>query len=126
MKSYVNLAKNFQLTTSSLILTAYAEALRKISKNQSFCIDVTMVDRPPFHPSIDRVIGDFTTANILEVEDLDYTNYFEKAKKIQYRLWEDLSHNSFSSKEVLREMRKTKVKRKITSSGSIYKYTWGS
>lgn len=91
-----DLAKNFQLTTSSLILTAYAEALRKISKNQSFCIDVTMVDRPPFHPSIDRVIGDFTTANILEVEDLDYTNYFEKAKKIQYRLWEDLSHNSFS------------------------------
>lgn len=90
-----DLAKNFQLTTSSLILTAYAEALRKISKNQSFCIDVTMVDRPPFHPSIDRVIGDFTTANILEVEDLDYTNYFEKAKKIQYRLWEDLSHNSF-------------------------------
>lgn len=99
-----DLAKNFQLTPSSLILTAYAEALRKISKNQSFCIDVTMVDRPPFHPSIDRVIGDFTTANILEVEDLDYTNYFEKAKKIQHRLWEDLSHNSFSSKEVLREM----------------------
>ena len=31
-----DLAKNFQLTTSSLILTAYAEALRKISKNQSF------------------------------------------------------------------------------------------
>mgnify|MGYP002244614028 FL=1 len=76
-----DLAKNFQLTTSSLILTAYAEALRKISKNQSFCIDVTMVDRPPFHPSIDRVIGDFTTANILEVEDLDYTNYFRKSQK---------------------------------------------
>lgn len=119
-----DLAKNFQLTTSSLILTAYAEALRKISKNQSFCIDVTMVDRPPFHPSIDRVIGDFTTANILEVEDLDYTNYFEKAKKIQYRLWEDLSHNSFSSKEVLREMGK-RIKKEITVP-AVYTSTLGA
>ena len=94
-----DLAKNFQLTPSSLILTAYAEALRKISKNQSFCIDVTMVDRPPFHPSIDRVIGDFTTANILEVEDLDYTNYFEKAKKIQHRfLWTFINHQKGSIK----------------------------
>lgn len=119
-----DLAKNFQLTPSSLILTAYAEALRKISKNQSFCIDVTMVDRPPFHPSIDRVIGDFTTANILEVEDLDYTNYFEKAKKIQHRLWEDLSHNSFSSKEVLREMGK-RIKKEITVP-AVYTSTLGA
>lgn len=99
-------AKEEKLTPTSILLTAYAETLRTMSKNKSFCIDVTMSDRPDIHPDIKRVIGDFTIANILEIEDKKYNTYLDEAKDILGRLWEDLGHNSFSSTEVLREMGK--------------------
>ena len=99
-------AKEEKLTPTSLLLTAYAETLRAMSKNRSFCIDVTMSDRPNLHPDIKKVIGDFTIASILAIEDKQYPTYLDEAKDILGRLWEDLGHNSFSSTEVLREMSK--------------------
>lgn len=103
-KKLCEIANYSQVTLSSLILTAYAETLKQISKNKTFCIDVTMVDRPPIHPHINKIVGDFTVANILEIETGEGETYLDKVKIIQKRLWDDLSHNSFSSREVLREM----------------------
>lgn len=101
-----NIARKEQLTPSSIILAAYAETLKKFSKNKAFCIDVTMSDRPMIHPDIKKVIGDFTIADILEIKDIEYETYLDEIKSIQARLWEDLGHNSYSSTEVLRELGK--------------------
>lgn len=105
-KRLCEIANHYQVTPSSIILVAYSEALKQISKNKAFCIDITMVDRPPIHPHINKIVGDFTVASILEIEDDDCKTYLDKVKIIQKRLWDDLSHNSFSSREVLRELGK--------------------
>lgn len=103
------IANYYRVTVSSIILTVYAEALKQISKNKNFCIDVTMANRPPLHPDMNKIVGDFTVANILEINDDEGDTYLARVKNIQKRLWDDLSHNSFSSREVLREMgKKTK------------------
>lgn len=111
-KELCEIAKKECVTPSSVILTAYVETLKTISKSKAFCIDVTMSDRPPIHPEIDKVVGDFTIADILEIKDKEYINYYEEIKEIQENLWNDLSHNSFSSTEVLRELGK-KFKKEI-------------
>lgn len=97
-------ARSEKVTPSNLVLTAYVETLRAISANKSFCIDVTMSDRPEIHPDIKKVIGDFTIASILAAEDKGYETYLDEAKPLQSRLWEDLGHNAFSGTEVLREL----------------------
>jgi pyochelin synthetase len=99
-------ARSEKVTPSNLVLTAYVETLRAISANKSFCIDVTMSDRPEIHPDIKKVVGDFTIASILAAEDKGYETYLDEAKALQSRLWEDLGHNAFSGTEVLRELSK--------------------
>lgn len=117
-------ARKDRLTPSNLILTAYAETLRSISKNKTFCIDVTMSDRPDIHPDIGKVVGDFTVVNILEIEQAHNRTYSEQARAIQARLWEDLSHQSFSGTQVLRELGK-KQKSEITVP-AVYTSTLGA
>ncbi|MGC4019649.1 MAG: amino acid adenylation domain-containing protein [Muricomes sp.] len=112
------------VTPSSTILMAYAETLKTISKNREFCIDITMSDRPRIHPEIDKVVGDFTIADILEIRDCGYATYLDEVKGIQERLWDDLSHNSFSSTEVLRELGK-KSKKEIAVP-AVYTSTLGA
>ena len=107
------IAKNERLTPSNLILTAYAETLRTISKNKTFCINVTMSDRPPIRPDIHKVVGDFTIVDVLEIEPAHNKTYLQQAQCIQERLWHDLGRQSFSGTQVLRELGK-KSKSNIT------------
>lgn len=112
------------VTPSSVILTAYVEILRAFSKNKAFCIDVTISDRPQIHSEISKVVGDFTIADILEIKEKEYENYLDEIKDIQEELWNDLSHNTFSSREVIRELGK-KLKKEIIVP-VVYTSTLGS
>ncbi len=101
-----NTALKEKITPSNLVLTAYAKTLKDISNNKEFCIDVTVADRPEIHPDIAGLVGDFTVALILEIDDKKYDSYVDMAKTIQKRLWENMSHRSFTGAEVLREISK--------------------
>lgn len=95
-----------KITPSNLVLTAYAKTLKDISNNKEFCIDVTVADRPEIHPDVAGIVGDFTVAVILEIDDKKYNSYVDMAGAIQKRLWENMSHRSFTGAEVLREISK--------------------
>ncbi|WP_291328777.1 non-ribosomal peptide synthetase/type I polyketide synthase [Desulfovibrio sp. UCD-KL4C] len=92
------------LTPAGVLLAAYAEVLSLWSRDDRFTINVTLFDRLQGHVDVNRLIGDFTTLTLLAVEMGGVSSFFERARRLQARLWEDRDHAAFSGVEIMREI----------------------
>ncbi|WP_324194345.1 non-ribosomal peptide synthetase [Nocardia blacklockiae] len=92
------------LTPSAAVLAAYAEVVGRWSRNRQFTLNLPIVNRPPVHPDIGAVLGDFTSVELLGI-DLDAEDTFAgRARAATARLFADLDHRSFDGVEVLGEL----------------------
>jgi pyochelin synthetase len=92
------------LTVSTALLAAYAETVGTWSRTSRFTLNVPTVDRPALHEDIGRLIGDFTSLELLAV-DLDApASFTERTRAIGQQLLEDLAHPLFTGSEVLAEL----------------------
>ncbi len=96
--------KNAGLTPSVILLAAFAEILTVWSNNPRFTINLTVFERLPLHPDIERIIGDFTNTILLAVDNSTLATFTIRARKIQQQLLQDLDHIHISGVEVLREL----------------------
>ncbi|RAS71112.1 pyochelin synthetase [Lentzea atacamensis] len=94
------------VTPSSAVLAAYAAVLRKWSRKSEFSINLTLLNRTPLHPQVDRLVGDFTSVSLLAVTQRG--TFAEQAKQIGAQLFDDLDHRLFSGVEVVREIARRK------------------
>ena len=92
------------LTPSGLLLAAFSEVLRQWSADPRFSINLTLFNRLPLHPQVQRLVGDFTSLTLLAVEDWNAPTFEARARALQGRLWRDLDHRLFSGVEVQREL----------------------
>ncbi|MFC4494864.1 amino acid adenylation domain-containing protein [Streptomyces ovatisporus] len=92
------------ITPSAVQLAAYAAVLGTWSRSGHFTIDVPLFNRHPLHPDIDRIVGDFTSVTLLEVDLRPGDGFLALAQRIQQQLWRDLDHRFFSGVEVMREI----------------------
>ncbi|QDR79903.1 condensation domain-containing protein [Sporomusa termitida] len=99
-----------KITPASAVLGAFAEVIGLWSGQPDFCINITILNRPDLHPQINRIIGDFTEVNVLQVSPAAGSTYAERIQALQQRLWLDMEHRSFSGIEVLRELRRRRNK----------------
>ena len=106
-------ARQQKITPSCAVLSAYAEVIGRWSKQSTFCLNVTVLNRPELHPQINQIVGDFTAINVLEVAPQAKSSFSERAQALQERLWLDMEHSAFSGIEVLREMNRRRNKRVI-------------
>ncbi|HTE42738.1 MAG TPA: AMP-binding protein, partial [Steroidobacteraceae bacterium] len=90
------------LTPSNLLLSAYAAVIATWSKKSRFLLNLTLFNRLPLHPHINRVVGDFTSLTLLEI-DCKRQDFQSFALAVQKQLWQDLEHRHFSGVDVLRE-----------------------
>ncbi|MFH9199622.1 amino acid adenylation domain-containing protein [Streptomyces anulatus] len=92
------------LTVSTVLLTAYAETVGAWSRTSRFTLNVPTVDRPALHDDIHRLIGDFTSLELLAV-DLDAPATFtDRTRTVGEQLLEDLAHATFTGSDVLAEL----------------------
>ncbi|MFC4034728.1 amino acid adenylation domain-containing protein [Streptomyces polygonati] len=90
---------------STALLTAYAEVVGRWSRSTRFTLNVPTVDRPALHEDIDRVVGDFTSLELLAVDLADaQATFTDRARALGGRLLDDLAHPLFSGSEVLAEL----------------------
>ncbi len=90
------------LTPSVLLCAAFAEVLAVWSRGEHFSVNVLYSRRLPIHPQVNRLVGNFASTVLLEVDGREPT--FElRAARLQERLWEDLQHGLVGGVEVLRE-----------------------
>jgi amino acid adenylation domain-containing protein len=92
------------VTPSVALMAAFADVLATWSASPRFTLNLTLFQRLPLHPEVERIVGDFTSLNLLEVDAASSRRFGERAKAMQARLWQDLDHRSFGGIEVLREL----------------------
>jgi amino acid adenylation domain-containing protein len=97
-------AARFHSTPVGTLLAAYAEVLAIWSKNPRFTVNLTLFNRLPLHPQANSIVGDFTSINLLEVDNSTPPTFAARMHQQQQRLWQDLDHRYFSGIQVMREL----------------------
>ena len=96
------------VSPSCAILAAYAEVVGRWSADPAFTLTVTVLNRPALHPEVNRVVGDFTSVELLAVDGRNTSSFAERARAIQARLWEDLDHGAYTGIEIARDLRRAR------------------
>ncbi|PZG21039.1 type I polyketide synthase [Nonomuraea aridisoli] len=92
-----------RLTPAAVLLTAYAETLAAWSASEHFALTLTLFDRPPIHPDVEKVVGDFTSLLLHEVDRREPGTFAEQAERTRHRLFSDLDHRAYSALDLLAE-----------------------
>ena len=56
------------------------------------------------HPQIGRLVGNFSTTLLLEVERAADDTFVSAARRLQQRMWRDMDHSLVTGVQVLREL----------------------
>jgi pyochelin synthetase len=105
------LARQHDVTSSSLLLAAFSEVLARWSAQPHFTVAVTTGHREPRHPDVQRIIGDFTSVVLHEVDRRDAQAGFAAfAAGVQRRMMRDLSHGAYSGVAVRREWARRRLR----------------
>lgn len=91
------------LTASGAVTAAFMEAAGLRSKNSNFTLGIVGSYRPPAHPQIHSLIGNFNTLYLLESDPVS-GSFEARAKRLHKQFSTNLEHHLFSGFEVLREM----------------------
>ncbi|QES09278.1 amino acid adenylation domain-containing protein [Streptomyces venezuelae] len=92
------------LTPATALGAAFCEILGHWSKDQHFVLNVMYGERRPYHPHVDRVVGNFSSTLLLERGPRTPGGTFaERAAELRDRLHEGLEHGILGGVEVLRE-----------------------
>ncbi|MDH6108775.1 pyochelin synthetase [Kitasatospora sp. MAP12-15] len=92
------------VTPTVAVLAAYAEVIGRWSGSSRFTLDLPMFNRLPLHPEAGRLVGDFTSVELLSVDWSAGGSFASRAAATQAQLWQDLDHRMCSGVEVLREL----------------------
>ncbi|TFW28927.1 non-ribosomal peptide synthetase [Massilia horti] len=92
------------MTTTGLMLAAYAEVLARYSSEPAFSLNLTFLNRHPMHPQVNDIVGEFTSLTLLSVDQSAGRSFAERARRVQSDLWHDLEHHDISGVQVLRDL----------------------
>lgn len=100
------MAHQLHLTPSTIIMTAYAEVLGRYSRHQHFTLNLTHFNRLPLHEDVNKLVGDFTSLVLIEIDHRLDSNFIMRCQDMQKQLLQDLEHTLVSGVEVERMLRK--------------------
>jgi amino acid adenylation domain-containing protein len=103
------------LTAASLLLTVYSEVLAHWSKNSRLVINIPLFNRLAIHPQVNKVLGAFTSVNLLAVDNSLPDTFSNRVQRLQSQLMDDLDHRHFDGVEVMRELARVKKSQEAAS-----------
>ncbi|WP_040794521.1 non-ribosomal peptide synthetase [Nocardia higoensis] len=92
------------VTPASAVATVFAEAVGAYSAGPRFLLTVPLFDRDPVHPDVEKVVGDFTSSLVVDVDLRENLTLAERAKAMRVAMHEAAAHGSFGGLDVLREL----------------------
>lgn len=101
-------AAKIGVTSSGLLLAAFGEILARWCADPRFTINIPLFNRLPLHPQVSRLVGDFTSINLLAVDCSGEASFEARARRVQEQLWRDLDHRYCNGVHVLRELARRK------------------
>lgn len=92
------------ITPAVLLATAFAEILSRWSGEQRFLLNMPLFDRNhEAHPQIERIVADFTSLVLLEVDLSRGAGFAERCLAVQKQLHDDVGHAAYTGVDVLRD-----------------------
>ncbi|WP_157160206.1 non-ribosomal peptide synthetase [Cupriavidus sp. BIS7] len=95
-------AAPLRMTPSAVLLCAFGTVLAAWSTRPAMTLNLTLFDRPPVHPHVERLLGDFTS--LLLLAWTPGANWLDTAQRLQQQLWDDLPQRDYSAIRVMRDM----------------------
>ncbi|HYB38437.1 MAG TPA: amino acid adenylation domain-containing protein [Mycobacterium sp.] len=92
------------ITPAMVLAAVFADTIGGWSAHGKFLLNVPLFHREPVHPDIDRIIGDFTSSVMLEVDVTEDVSVADRARQMQRGMYESGSHAAYSGLEVLRDL----------------------
>ncbi|MGA6207309.1 amino acid adenylation domain-containing protein [Nocardia testacea] len=92
------------LTPAMALAAVFAETIGGWSAQSRFLLNVPLFHREPVHPGVDRVVGDFSSSIMLEVDVTENVTVTERARALQRSMHESGAHTAYSGLEVLRDL----------------------
>lgn len=91
------------LTPSGLLAAAMVQVLGRYSASPQFTLTLTLFDRPPLHPEVRALAGEFTSTLLLACDGSDGP-FLARATALAERLRADLAHVAYSGVRVQRDL----------------------
>ncbi|MBL1077230.1 amino acid adenylation domain-containing protein [Nocardia sp. 2] len=92
------------ITPAMALAAVFADTIGGWSAQSRFLLNVPLFHREPVSTDIDRVIGDFTSSIMLEVDVSADVTVADRARQLQRTMHESASHTAYSGLEVLRDL----------------------
>jgi mycobactin phenyloxazoline synthetase len=92
------------ITPAMALAAVFADTIGGWSACGKFLLNVPLFHREPVHPDIDRIIGDFTSSIMLEVDVTEDVSVADRARQMLRSMYESGSHAAYSGLEVLRDL----------------------
>ncbi|WP_258298143.1 SDR family NAD(P)-dependent oxidoreductase [Paenibacillus peoriae] len=99
-----------------VLLGAFTEILRAWSKQSTFSLILTLMNRVPIHPQLDQVLGPFLSSSLFIIEEDGGEAFIDRLLSHQAQLWAALDHSSVSGVRALREL---KVSNRMSGTSSL-------
>lgn len=98
-----SMALSMGVTPAAFLVTIYGLVIKTWSKSPHFTLNLMFFNRPSVHEEIDKVVGNFSTTLLLEMDLRGESSLEEKVKVVQEQLLQDLEHSEFNGIKVLNE-----------------------
>ncbi len=92
------------VTTAGVLTTVFAETVGMWSATDRFLLNLPAFDREPLHDDVDRLVGDFSSSVLLDVDLSEPLPVVERARALTVRLREVLGYTAYTGVEVLRDL----------------------
>ncbi|MBE6050850.1 MAG: hypothetical protein E7214_09435 [Clostridium sp.] len=103
-KKLKEVAKKINVSPSSLLCTAFAEVLAYWSNQYRFAINFTVFNRYPFHKDVEKIVGDFTSVMLIDINLKSEDSFFERVKNVQNEVLSALEHRHYDGVEFIRKI----------------------
>ncbi|MCV7175122.1 non-ribosomal peptide synthetase [Mycolicibacterium sphagni] len=99
-----NRARRRGVTPAMTLAASFADTVAGWSADPRFLLNVPLFGREPLHPHIDRVVGDFTSSLLLDIDLAAAGTPIERARAVQDTMHEAAAHASYPGLSVLRDL----------------------
>ncbi len=99
-------ARRHGVTPAMTLAASFADTVGSWSADPRFLLNVPLFGREPLHPDIEKVVGDFTSSLLLDVDLAAAHTATERARTLQHTMHEAAAHASYPGLSVLRDLSK--------------------
>ncbi|MBB3600504.1 mycobactin phenyloxazoline synthetase [Mycolicibacterium sp. BK556] len=97
-------ARRRGVTPAMTLAASFADTVAGWSADPRFLLNVPLFGREPLHPDVEKVVGDFTSSLLLDIDLAAANTPAQRARSVQQSMHEAAAHASYPGLSVLRDL----------------------